>query len=186
LTLLIAGFLMTGLVGPCFAARYQELSKENQRDAERREARRTAALAVVDSVSALLNRGFYIYGRYYDGVHDSTLRDSLPAWRATFHAFNNEFESREIIEAGKVCTYFGAEVQQQFLAVSDSVHYLNFDLRAYEKGSRSAEEVAQSLENIKRMIYDFALTMVDGLSDDQPIQSRRCRGKPPQIPRSTT
>lgn len=186
LALLLAGFLMTGLLGPCLAADYQERSRQSQRDAELREARRTAALMVVDSVSALLNRGYYIYGRYYDAVHDPAYRDSLTAWRANFHAFNKEFEAREIVDAGKVCTYFGAEVQEQLLGVSDSLHWLNFHLREYEAGRWSTPEVAGSLENIKRMIYDFCLKMVDGLSDEQPIRSQRCGGKPPKVPRPTT
>ena len=183
LTLLIAGFLLTGLIGPCMAADYQRRADESKRDAERREARRSAAILVVDSVSALLNRGFYVYGRYYDGIHDPALRDSLPAWRTAFHAFNKDFESREIVDAGKVCTYFGAAVQQQFLVVSDTMHWSNTKLRDYEKGRRPQVEIARSLENLKKLIYDFCMNMVDGLSDEQPLQSQRCRGKPPQIPR---
>ena len=168
LLLTLVGFVLTGLVGSYLADRYQRNQARERFSAEVRETRRTAKLALMDTVNRNLNAGYYAFGRYYDAIHDQEPRDTVRSRRARFDDFNARFESQAIADAAKLCAFFGSAANQRFVFLVDSVAYLNFSLRQYELHPNAyAETAAQSgLNSLRAGIYDFSGGLAAAIRDD--------------------
>ena len=88
---LFLGFVLTGVVGSWLANYYQSKSQESRLAFDRQATLRQQALQVLDSVGLVLNKGYYVYGRYADAIAETAGIDTARA-RQAFDAFNEDFE----------------------------------------------------------------------------------------------
>jgi hypothetical protein len=161
----LVGFVLTGLIGSCIADRYQRNQARERFSAEVRETRRTAKLALMDTVNRSLNTGYYVFGRYYDAIRGREPRDTVRSRRARFDDFNARFESQAIADAAKLCAFFGRSANQRFVSLANSIASLNFQLRQYELNPNSDHALA-GLNSLRARIFDFSSGLAGAIRDD--------------------
>jgi hypothetical protein len=161
----LLGFVLTGLIGSSLADRYQRNQARERFSAEVRETRRAAKLALMDTVNRNLNNGYYVFGRYYDAIHEGELRDTIRVRRVRFDDFNARFESQAIADAAKLCALFGKSANQRFVSLANSIANLNFRLRQYELHPESDRALA-GLNSLRAGIFDFSGGLAAAIQDD--------------------
>jgi hypothetical protein len=175
LTALVLGFLLTGVLGKIFQV---ELEKA-QRDGEVRDARRSIALQVADSVGLRLNRLYYDAGRYYDALREHTGDSTnlvVQARRQRFDSTRALFEATEYVEAALVCNNFGDSLQREFRTVADSMHWIPVRLRDLGSRSLPVETAARHIDNLRSLVANFALSMVHEASEAANRKPPQCSG----------
>ena len=161
----LVGFVLTGLIGGWLADRYQRNQARERFSAEVRETRRTAKLALMDTVNRKLNNGYYVFGRYYDAIREGEPRDTVRLRRVRFDDFNERFESQSIADAAKLCAFFGRSVNHQFVFLANSIGSLNFRLRQFELHPESDRALA-GLNSLRAGIFDFSGGLAMAIRDD--------------------
>lgn len=160
---LLLGFLLTVGVGSWLTNCYQTDARE--RDAI--EVRRTAAMAVVDTVSHVVNRGYYVYSRMYDLAAGNEVDTALV--RGSFDAFISEFESRWYADAGLVCAHFGADIGARFVEMARRFQTINPQLRAASLSGLPGDPSA--IYRLRNDVYAFTMDLVNA-SDAAAAGSR--------------
>lgn len=144
LTAIVVGFVLTGIIGAHVARRIQERQDQSKQAAERRmetqkqledirEARRSAAALVFDSISTLLSRGASIYEDAAwslswreafndpDGYTIEAYKRDLKSVAAKadsqaqhslhlVNEFDAELKARKLADNARVCGSFGADI----------------------------------------------------------------------------
>lgn len=185
LTSIIVGFICTGIVGVVVSNCYQSKQEAGKRTADLAEARRTAALVVMDSLGAFLNRGYYIYYQYLAAMPAATRseRDTLAARRGRFAAYNEALKSRRLIDAARVCTFMGHSVEEVYTKAVISFQFLESDLTKHEQSlgagpgrQRDSLRTADSLHlvTLQNRVYGVALAMAAAVTDSSLYERAHC------------
>ncbi len=124
-------------------------------DSERQDVLRRQSLQVLDSVGLILNKGSYVYGRYADARGRLAAVEIAAASKA-FRDFNEMFEQREIVDAAKICAYFGPDASQRYVAVVKQFHFANPGIRAAGP-SRDATPIVYALRD---SVYALTVELV--------------------------
>ena len=154
---LILGFLLTGGMGSWLTNCYQA----NAREREAMEVRRTAAMAVIDTVSHILNRGYYTYSRMYDLAVGNEVDTGLV--HSAFEVFNSEFESRWYADAGRVCAHFGVEIGDRFVEIGRRFQHINPQLREAVRLASPGDP--SMIYRFRNDVYALTMDMVATLDD---------------------
>jgi hypothetical protein len=140
----------------------QALGARAERAAEMRQLHREGALAVVDTVGHLLNRGYYIYGRYWDALHPGQTHFSLDSLRHAFELFKAEYEQRWYVDAARICTFFGSEHSEHFSEVARLFQHLDPRLRdsdpEYSESPDSLPSGASIIE-FRNAVYELIVAL---------------------------
>jgi hypothetical protein len=175
---LIVGFLLTGLIGTWLTTCYQSAAEDNRRAAELREVRRSERLATLDTVGAILNEGYYIYGIYYDAKsrHD---RENSTARRADFERFNERLEKREILDAARLCVHFGESANDRYVNIVAYFHAINPLLRRYNGDSVEGKALGELIYLLRDALFGLTRYLATEANSSSVNPSENCRVPPP-------
>jgi len=159
-TMLIVGFVLTGVIGAIIAGRVQSRADEAKREAEVREARRAAALRTIDTAGVLLNRTFFLFGEYWDAIKRDAPATDLTARFARFDSARSVFESRRWIDAARVQVHFGRDLRLQYEKIADSLQHLagGFDIARHDRSA--IRGLAPSVDQLKALMSRLFIDMV--------------------------
>src|SRR5215213_8157619 len=131
---LLIGFLLTGVLGTWISSCYQS-----------QRAWHEAAAGVTDSVGAVLNQGLMLGTRFYDAVEKGAPADSVALRRAEFLGQADRFEARDIVDAARICRYFGKDASKMYAQVNTSFRYLNAHLKMYQNKDITKDFIVREL-----------------------------------------
>jgi hypothetical protein len=192
---LCVGFLLTGVLGLAITHCYQtsdeaarvtaELNAEtSKRLAEARETRRVLQLVALDSTSAIINRTYYAFTRYYDGVRTGPKwpADTVEQRRRQMRALRDVYYSRRMSLAAKTCALFGAETHRSYLAMDASLEAASAQLSGFGKGLRRLEATWSALQDFQGKSYNLFVRMARIASDTTGLGTSLCVELPRQAP----
>lgn len=157
---ILLGFLLTGVIGVWLTGRIQERAHTAARRSEVREARRTTALAVADTVGILLNRTTYLFGEYWDAIYQGLSPTETSQRRASFDGARAAFESRRYIDAARVEVHFGPELRSRYEMIADSLQFLVGNFRIVRRNLARAEDFKPSVSNVQHYTSCLLLQLV--------------------------
>jgi hypothetical protein len=112
--LLVAGFLLTGVLGGALGFVFQRLTWAHQHEVQRREEEYRLAVKIFEEVSSLLDRRLYrmrrVYwaaGRRHEGASGDQLSTALDDYRDVLLVWNDNLNRVQAL----VDTYFGSGVR---------------------------------------------------------------------------
>ena len=112
--LLLAGFLLTGVVGAGLSERFQDKADQRRRAAEIRETRRSAAEKVFRDVASGLDRRLYLTRRYGLARSSHVEPGVLKAYQAQMDSSAMEWNIGVNTNAALICMYFGPRLASFF------------------------------------------------------------------------
>jgi hypothetical protein len=114
--LLVAGFLLTGVLGGALGFVFQRLTWAHQHEVQRREEEYRLAVKIFEEVSSLLDRRLYRMRRVYwaarrrhEGASGDQLSTALDDYRDVLLVWNDNLNRVQAL----VDTYFGSGVRRQ-------------------------------------------------------------------------
>jgi hypothetical protein len=178
LTLLVAGFLLSGVLGGALGYLFQRRAWEHQHLVERRDVERRQALQVFEEVSSLLDKRLYrmrrVYWaarRRYEGEKPDQLSVALDDYRAVLVTWNDNLNRTLAL----VDTYFGGGVRKQLeLEVYEQFAALGRALDDFvRKLSTEADENVQipplgrRLNTLSFLVYRLNIRMLRLLQEER-------------------
>ena len=169
ITTAVVTFVLTGLLGTVISAVVQQRNEYAARRARQHELRLASAAQVSDSLGAVLNEGMLRASRYYQAVQREQPSDSISAHRVAFLRFADRFEARDILDAARICRYFGPLASREYGDVNRRFRYLAAHLREYERRRARTygydsltmaqfSELVEFEKRVYRLLYSLAAT----------------------------
>jgi hypothetical protein len=196
LTALVVGFALTTVAGTCIANDYQTRAEQQKRDAERREARRAAAMTTFQEVGRLMDRRLFWTAQLYDAVRTDQ-SDTAPQRRrrllGKYAEARDAWRESFLTNAASVCRHFGVAPGRIF---ADSIAGL------FSRFGRGATELAAEAgrnpravigraeyfplyDSLRTRIFEFNLELVDMIKSDSAMGGSgtdACRNVAPNDP----
>jgi hypothetical protein len=169
--MLVAGFLLTGVVGGLLGHYLQRRSFAYQQRTVRTERHQTEATNVFDEVSRLLDRRRYrmdqVFWALKRGPQDEHLQDRWSDYRQVMYEWNDTVNRNRAL----IARYFGNALSQQFeRGVGENfVRYGRMLESVYRERRTVTEDEAQKLQGVSaelnHQIWHFDDALVERIRD---------------------
>jgi hypothetical protein len=156
----LIGFLLTGVIGVWLASTIQERADTAARRSEIREARRTTALAVADTVGVLLNRTTYLFGEYWNAINQGFSPEETDRRQTSFDSARAAFESRRYVDAARVEVHFGPALRARYEDIADSLQFLVGNFQIVRRNPARADDFKPSVTNVQHYTSCLLLQLV--------------------------
>jgi len=91
--------------------------------------------------------------RFYDAVEKGAPADSVALRRAEFLGQADRFEARDIVDAARICRYFGKDASKMYAQVNTSFRYLNAHLKMYQNKDITKDFIVRELNDFEKLLY---------------------------------
>ena len=161
MALLVAGFILTTVLGGLLGYVFQRRAWSHQFNVQRRSAEREAAFAALNELSSLLDKRRYrmllVYWRL-DWAEEPEFEEAVTAYRVVLEEWNDGLNRRLAL----VATHFGAELKRELDVLYEEYRTAGLRLEEAIRARRSGDTVkdrtalADLLERLNVRNYAFA------------------------------
>lgn len=168
--------LITAVCGAGLAALFHNIADSNQRDSEVREARRTAATKVLESVGHLADARLFAVGQFYTALRPPASPDTLEL-RKLYEKSVQEWNSSLYTNTALMCRYYRVDLARFYIdTVRVGFTWLGRHVREYADTApnrRTSNPLGAEFDQVSRLVFRMDVALADALSDDDFGTERR-------------
>jgi hypothetical protein len=172
LALLVVGFILTGIVGNWLSSNLQDRFDQRRREAELREARRSAAEKVFRDVASSLDRRIYATRRYHLALSSRVDPDRLKSYRTQMDSAITDWNVSVNADAALICMYFGPQLAL-FLSrdIAGNLEVYSNQLK-HPTGGITPEQLESQYRRLAHVAYAFDMRLGDRIRTGTVVLDR--------------